>query len=184
VRVGALVLAAGEGRRYREAGGGIKQLAPMGGRPLVEGALRVLDAVAFDDRVVVLGYEADEVLEAIEVGGFRPVVHEGWAAGMASSLRAGPAALDECDAAVVVLGDAVGIDERAVARVAEAIRAGEGSFVASRYRGGWSHPVGLARARWDDLPPTGEQGARALGLPDYDVDCGDLPEPGDLDVPD
>jgi nicotine blue oxidoreductase len=184
VRVGALVLAAGAGRRYREAGGGIKQLAPVDGRPLVERALRVMEAVPFDDRVVVLGYAADEVAAAVDVGGFRPVVHEGWVAGMASSLRAGLAALEGCDSAVIVLGDALGIDARAVARVAEAVRAGEGTFVAARYGAGWSHPVGLARPRWDELPSTGEQGARALGAPDYEVDCGDLPEPGDLDVPD
>jgi CTP:molybdopterin cytidylyltransferase MocA len=181
--VGAVVLAAGEGRRFREAGGGTKQLAPVDGRPLVEGALRAMEAAVFEDHVVVLGHAADDVAAAVEFGAFRPVVHEGWAQGMASSLHAGLAALDDCDAAVVVLGDALGLDGQAVVRVADALRLDLGSFVAAQYAGRWSHPVGLRRSRWPELPAAGEEGARALGAPDYKVDCLDLSEPGDLDRP-
>jgi nicotine blue oxidoreductase len=183
VRVGALVLAAGEGRRYREAGGGLKQLAPVQGHPLVEGPLRVMEEAPFDDRVLVLGYAAVEVEAAVEVGAFRPVVHDGWAKGMASSLKAGLEALDRCDAGVIVLGDALGLQAEAVVRVSAAVRGERGSFVAAGYAARWSHPVGLLRGRWPELPVEGEQGARALGWPDYVVDCRDLAEPGDLDRP-
>jgi CTP:molybdopterin cytidylyltransferase MocA len=183
VRVGALVLAAGEGRRFREAGGGIKQLAPVDGRPLVEGALRAMDAAPFEDHVLVLGYAAEDVVAAVELGAFRPVVHAGWAHGMASSLHAGLGALDDCDAAVIVLGDALGVDGQGVVRVADAVRSALGSFVAAQYARRWSHPVGLDRSRWSELPSVGEEGARALGAPDYTVDCRDLSEPGDLDRP-
>jgi CTP:molybdopterin cytidylyltransferase MocA len=183
VRVGALVLAAGEGRRFREAGGGIKQLAPVDGRPLVEGALRAMEAAPFEDQVIVLGYAAEDVVAAIELGAFRPVVHAGWAHGMASSLHAGLAALGDCAAAVIVLGDVLGLDGQAVVRVADAVRSDRGSFVAAQYARRWSHPVGLARSRWPELPAVGEEGARALGAPDYTVDCRDLSEPGDLDRP-
>jgi CTP:molybdopterin cytidylyltransferase MocA len=183
VRVGAVVLAAGEGRRFRQAGGGIKQLALVDGRPLIEGALRAMEAAPFEDHVLVLGNAADDVAAGIEPGAFRPVVHEGWAQGMASSLRAGLAALDDCGAAVVVLGDALGLDGQAVVRVADAVRSALGSFVAAQYDRRWSHPVGLTRSRWLELPSVGEEGARALGAPDYTVDCRDLSEPGDLDRP-
>jgi CTP:molybdopterin cytidylyltransferase MocA len=183
VRVGAVVLAAGEGRRYREAGGGLKQLAPVRGRPLVEGPLRAMEEARFDDRVLVLGYAAAEVESAVEVGAFRPVVHDGWVEGMASSLKAGLSALDRCDAAVIVLGDALGLQSEAVVRISAAVRGACGSFVAAGYAARWSHPVGLVRGRWAELPAEGEQGARALGSPDYIVDCRDLPEPGDLDRP-
>ena len=183
MRVGAVVLAAGEGRRFRAAGGELKQLARVDGRPLVEGALRAMEAAPFEDHVLVLGYAADDVAAGVELGSFRPAVHEGWSQGMASSLHAALAALDDCDAAVVVLGDALGLDGQAVVRVAGAVRSARGSFVAARYARRWSHPVGLARSRWPELPAVGEEGARALGSPDYTVDCRDLPEPGDLDRP-
>ena len=42
MRVGGLVLAAGEGSRF----GGTKQLAPLGGRPLLEHALAVVGGAA------------------------------------------------------------------------------------------------------------------------------------------
>ena len=62
MRIGGLVLAAGEGSRF----GGTKQLAPLGGRPLVEYALGAVAALT--PRVVVLGHEADAILAAVDLG--------------------------------------------------------------------------------------------------------------------
>jgi molybdenum cofactor cytidylyltransferase len=96
VRVGALVLAAGEGRRF----GGTKQLAPLRGRPLLEHALAAVAALS--PRVVVLGHEADAIRAAVDLHGARPVVCGDWREGQAASLRCGVAALGDVDAAVVV----------------------------------------------------------------------------------
>ena len=104
--IGGVLLAAGEGSRFRAAGGGIKLLAPVDGRPLVERALAALAAAPLGDRVIVLGAHGDEVLAAIDLHGARPVRNERWERGLASSLRAGLDALDPaCTAALVVLGD-------------------------------------------------------------------------------
>ena len=92
--IGGVLLAAGAGSRFRAAGGGIKVLAPVAGRPLVEWALAALAAAPLGDRVIVLGAHGDDVLAAIDLQGARPVRNEQWERGMASSLRAGLAALD------------------------------------------------------------------------------------------
>jgi CTP:molybdopterin cytidylyltransferase MocA len=182
--IGGVLLAAGEGSRFRAAGGGIKLLAPVGGRPLVERALAALAAAPLGDRVIVLGAHAGEVLEAVDLHGARPVRNEHWERGMASSLQAGLEALDPaCTAAVVVLGDGPALSAEAIRRVAVAAEGAEG-LVAATYGGaGSAHPVAIPRALWARLPREGEQGARVLGDPAVLVDCSDLPAPGDADTP-
>ena len=164
--IGGVLLAAGAGTRFRAAGGDIKLLAPVDGRPLVERALAALAAAPLGDRVIVLGAHADELLEAIDLHGARPVRNEHWERGMASSLQAGLAALDPaCTAA-----------RRRARRRAAAGGRGD----PPRGRGG----RGRRRPRRGDLrrraqrpsrrhparalgaaPAEGEQGARVLGEP-------------------
>jgi CTP:molybdopterin cytidylyltransferase MocA len=184
VRIGGVLLAAGAGTRFRAAGGGQKQLADWHGRPLVEAALQVLAAAPLDDRVVVLGAEADAVEAAVDLQGVRTVVNPRWHEGIATSLRAGLAALDGCDGAVVLLGDGPRIVPEAVARVAGALGSGA-TYARAVYAGErYAHPVGLARSAWERVPEAGEAGGRVLGTPDAEVDCSDLPAPGDVDTPD
>jgi CTP:molybdopterin cytidylyltransferase MocA len=181
--IGGVLLAAGAGSRFRAAGGGVKVLAPVGGRPLVERALAALEAAPLGDRVIVLGAHGDEVLAAIDLHGARPVRNERWERGMASSLRAGLDALDlSCTAALVVLADGPALSAEAIRRVAVAAEGAEG-LVSARYGDRNGHPVAIPRALWPQLPDEGEQGARALGPPTVLVDCSDLPAPGDADTP-
>ena len=134
--------------------------------------------------MIVLGAHADELLAATDLHGARPVRNEHWERGMASSLRAGLAALDPaCAAAVIVLGDGPALAAEAIRRVAEAAEDAEG-LIAATYDGERSgHPVAIPRALWARLPAVGEQGARVLGKPSALVDCSDLPAPGDADTP-
>jgi CTP:molybdopterin cytidylyltransferase MocA len=182
--IGGVLLAAGEGSRFRAAGGGIKLLAPVDGRPLVERALAAFAASGLGERVVVLGAHADEVLAAADLHGARPILNADWARGMASSLQAGLAALDAaCTAAVVVLGDGPALSAEAIRRVADAAAGAEGVVAATYGDGRASHPVAIPRTLWSQLPRDGEQGARALGRSAALVDCSDLPAPGDADTP-
>jgi nicotine blue oxidoreductase len=182
--IGGVVLAAGAGSRFRAAGGGVKLLASVDGRPLVERALAALADAPLGDRVVVLGAHSEELLAATDLHGVRPVRNERWECGMASSLRAGLAALDPaCTAAVIVLGDGPGLSAEAIRRVAQAAEEA-GGLIAATYDGErQSHPVAIPRALWPELPETGEQGARILGKAAALVDCTDLPAPGDADTP-
>ena len=81
MRIGGLVLAAGEGSRF----GGTKQLAAVGGRPMLEHALA--SVAALSPRVVVLGHEAEAILAAVSLQGAQPVVCRDWASGQSASLR-------------------------------------------------------------------------------------------------
>jgi CTP:molybdopterin cytidylyltransferase MocA len=182
--IGGVLLAAGEGRRFRRAGGGVKLLATVAGRPLVEAPLRALAEAGLDELVVVLGAAAEEVASEADLRAARTVVNRRWRDGMATSLQAGLRALDPaCGWALVALGDAPGLTAEAVRRVRAATATTQASLLAARYRDGrLAHPVAIRRDRWPQLPTRGEAGARVLGEPEG-VDCADLEPPGDADTP-
>ena len=174
--VGALILAAGEGRRF----GGTKQLAELDGRPLLSYAL---DAVAgISPRVVVLGHAADEILAAVDLHGARPVICPDFADGQAASLKCGIAALDT-DAVLVVLGDQPGITARALDAMIAA--AGDEDAVRATYDGVPSHPVLLRRPLLERAGELrGDVGFRDL-LRDArvrEVEVGHLADPADIDT--
>jgi CTP:molybdopterin cytidylyltransferase MocA len=161
MRIAAVVLAAGAASRY----GAPKQ------RLFLPRVLERLRESSVGDVVVVAGAYRIEA-EA------RVVDCPDWERGPGASLRCGLRALD-ADAAVVVLADGPNLDPRAVDRVVEAWRAGEGEALAATYDGAnRSHPVLLGRTTWSDIP---DEGARALAV--TLVRCDDLTEPGDVDSP-
>lgn len=92
MRVGALVLAAGESSRL----GTPKQLlAGADGRPLVSNVVHALHAAGCDPIVVVIGAYADEIALALieDVTTVHLVPNRAWREGMGSSIRAGIAAM-------------------------------------------------------------------------------------------
>lgn len=184
MNVAGILLAAGAGTRFRAAGGGSKLLAAVHGRPLIEWPLEAIRHAGLGEIVVVLGSGADEIRARADLSGARVLVHPGWAEGMASSLAAALATLaDDCEAALVVLGDGPGLEREAVRRVLARMALGDAALVGARYASGPAHPVSIRRELWARLPQTGEEGARVLGVQRVDVDCGDLRAPGDADTP-
>jgi molybdenum cofactor cytidylyltransferase len=176
VTIGALVLAAGEGRRF----GGTKQLAELDGRPLLEHALAAVAGIS--PRVVVLGHAAGEIRARVDLHGARPVVCADWAEGQAASLRCGIAAL-EADEILVVLGDQPGITPAAVAAIVGA--GGDDDAVRATYDGLASHPVLLRRALLDRAGELrGDVGFRDLlgGARVCEVEIGHLADPTDIDT--
>lgn len=207
----ALVLAAGEGRRFRAAGGhGPKVLASLRGRPLLA---HVLDAAAcadLDPVVVVVGpgLAHDARLDAVLAG--RPnverLVHDDAAAGLGSSLAAGLAHLTgrrpptdrgdgggddggddgraAPDACVVLVGDQPGIAPAAIRDVVAAWRRTR-LPARARYADGPGHPVVLPAGLWPVLPTTGDVGARGI-LAGREVSEVVItgPSPRDIDTPD
>ena len=89
-----ILLAAGEGRRF----GGPKQLARVGGRPLIEHALAALGDL--DRRIVVLGARAGDVQAGADLRGAEIVVCPDWSEGMGASLRSGLEAAGDTDEVV------------------------------------------------------------------------------------
>jgi CTP:molybdopterin cytidylyltransferase MocA len=160
VNVAAIVLAAGAARRM----GRPKLALPYRDGTLLEAALLPLLASPLQHVVVVLGHAADDVRRAAGTAPrLRFVVNEGWAEGMASSLIAGLAACDDCDAVLVALGDKLGVTPALVERI---LAAGAGAPLVVPVVGGRSsHPVLFGRALFGALGAlVGDSGARDVVL--------------------
>lgn len=181
-----LVLAAGAGSRL----GGPKALLRVAGELLVERACRVLAAGGCGPLVVVLGAGADRVRAAAALPPAATVVlNPDWPTGMASSLRAGLAAVPPGAGAVVVgLVDQPLVAAAAVHRLAAAWRRGAVAAVAT-YAGEPRNPVLLSGPVIAEVAAaaTGDRGARdwLRGHPDLvvPVPCDDAGDPFDLDTP-
>lgn len=103
LRIGAVLLAAGEGRRM---GGVAKPLIRLQGVPLISRQLVALSGAGVDEVVVVTGHAREAIEE--QIGGF-PVTlahNEAHAEGQEGSVRVGLAALSgPFDAVFIVLAD-------------------------------------------------------------------------------
>jgi CTP:molybdopterin cytidylyltransferase MocA len=159
VTVLGVVLAAGAGERFRASGGeGPKQLAVVDGEPLVARAVRAAIEAGLDE-VVVVGGAVDLASLDLPV----PVLPNArWAEGIATSLQV---AVDRArqgghEALVVGLADQPGVGAGAWRAVAAA--PSEPPIAVATYEGRRGNPVRLTRSVWDDLPTTGDEGARAL----------------------
>jgi CTP:molybdopterin cytidylyltransferase MocA len=157
--VAGIVLAAGEGRRF----GGPKQLARVGGLPMLERVITALAAVpALDPIVVVLGAHATEVRAGVDFGVAEPVECADWADGQSASLRAGLDAVGNVDAVVVALGDQPGVTPQVVAMVLDSV---DNRKPAARacYAGVPGHPVLIKRSLFAQVRELrGDTGAREV----------------------
>jgi len=170
-----LVLAAGAGRRF----GGTKQLAELGGRPLIEHALSALGAL--ERVVVVLGARADEVRAGADLGGAELVVCTRWAEGMSASLRCGLDALAGAEEVVIALADQPFVTPAVVERV----RSARGPAARAVYDGAPGHPVVIRRPLLDRAGElSGDAGFRDLLDGVAEVECADLADPRDIDTRD
>lgn len=180
--IGGLVLAAGAGRRF----GSTKQLAPLGGRPLLEHAIWAMLAVPAIARVlVILGADADRVRNGVEMGDAEPVVCREWQEGMAASLRTGVAELDDAEAVVVTLGDQPGVTPQVIATVLDHMP-GDHAAVRAVYDASPGHPVLLKRRLFPTIATLrGDTGARDLlaNVRVREVECAHLARPEDVDTP-
>ena len=182
--VAGLVLAAGAGRRY----GMPKALVPHHGRLLVQHAADTLATGGCTPILVVLGAQADRVRAAAPDLPCT-VDNPDWPTGMASSLRAGLAALagSPAAAAVVLLVDMPGVSPSAVRRLVAL--ADSGALAMGGYAGRRGHPVLLGRDHWAGVAAcaTGDRGARDYLRAHHDlvrvVPVGDVADDTDMDVP-
>jgi CTP:molybdopterin cytidylyltransferase MocA len=183
MEIAGLVLAAGAGRRY----GMPKALVAYRGGLLVRRAAGVLGDAGIARSLVVIGAQAERVRAAAPELAY--VKNPDWATGLASSLRAGLAAVapTTAGAAVVLLVDMPGVTPAAVR--ATAAGAGPDSLVMGGYDGRRSHPVVLGRDHWAGVAAsaTGDHGARDYLRAHAEmvriVPVGHLADDTDLDVP-
>ena len=183
--IAGVVLAAGSGSRF---GASAEQLAELDGIPLLEHALRAIQAVPAIERVVVvLGARAGRVRAGVDFGDAEPVVCADWDEGQAASLRCGIAAVAEADAAMLTLGDMPRITPEVITHFADlaAAHGTHGSGPGHLRRP--ARPPGRAREgrTSTDRALRGDVGARevlkAIGA--YPIECGHLCSAADVDTP-
>ena len=161
VRIVAIVLAAGQGRRM----GGPKALLPRGGESFLAHACRLYARPGIDHVVAVLGAEADRVRrEAGIPPGAEVVVNHSWAEGMLSSVWRGLDVAESHSADAVLLHpvDHPLVEPAAIDRVVEAL-ASSAVIAVPTWDGRRGHPGGFHRSVFAALrsaPP--ERGARAV----------------------
>ena len=115
-RVSAVVLAAGESKRF----GCPKQLLPVAGTTMLEHVLHAIRTTSLDEIVVVVGHSAGQIGRYIP-SWCRMVLNEDWRAGISSSIRAGLEAVDhKAEAALFILADQPLITGAGIDRVLQA----------------------------------------------------------------
>lgn len=161
LRFHALVLAAGSATRF----GGRKLLADWNGKPLLHAALSAARAAPVDGITVVTGADALEISACIAA--FDPTIRRlhavGYAGGMASSLKAGVAALaPETRAVFVFLGDMPRVPHAVLPALAQVVRLGAPA-AAPVFQGRRGNPVVLTRDVFADIAKLdGDTGARQI----------------------
>ena len=148
-RITALVMAAGQGRRF---GDGNKLLADLDGRPLLRRAVEAALGSRVRETIVVTGHDRAAVEEALAGLPVAFTHNPEFADGLATSLRAGLAAATDADGIVVLLGDMPGVSSRIVDQLIAAFAEAPAS------------PAVVPNARW---PPgqSSPAGARAVPAP-------------------
>jgi molybdenum cofactor cytidylyltransferase len=158
-RVGVVVLAAGESRRF----GAPKLLALVDGVALIRRAALAAKAVG-TTVVVVIGAHRDKVEPHIADLKVERAFNPDWANGMGSSIACGVAKLDSAiDAALIALADQPLIGKRELLRLIGAHAAAPERIIAAQFSGLLGPPCLFPRQYFDELVALGgAQGARAV----------------------
>lgn len=168
-----VILAAGAGRRF----GGPKQLALVGGQPLVAHVTRQALASCPAGVIVVTGSHARRVAGALRGLPAQVVLNRGWRSGMASSLRCGLEALGGApSAALVLLGDQAAVTAADLRRLAAAWQRRPQHIAAASHSGVLGAPAIFPRRYWGRLRQLrGERGARQVIATAGSVTAVDMP---------
>ncbi|HEU4318686.1 MAG TPA: nucleotidyltransferase family protein [Acidimicrobiia bacterium] len=158
----AVVLAAGGSKRL----GRPKQLEPWGDSNLLGHVVSRTSEFPVDEVWVVLGHDADRILEETDLGEAYVIENLEWEEGIASSLRVGLDALtrlSRCDQALVVIGDQPDVSGSIVEALLTS-HAKEGRPVTiPKYRYNWGNPVIVDRSLWARVMSLeGDEGAQRL----------------------
>jgi molybdenum cofactor cytidylyltransferase len=183
----AIVLAAGASRRL----GTPKQLVPYRGRSLLEHVVAAVSTWPVSAVVVVLGSEADRIVEAVEFGEATVAINEEWERGVSGSLRVGLDILlrrTDVDMAFVALGDQPEIPQDVPRALVAAAGTSDRQAIVPVYRYEPGNPVLFRRGLWDRLMTLeGDSGAAELlrAHPQWvEAVRVDYPPPRDIDTKD
>lgn len=155
----AVVLAAGASSRMRTQ----KLLLPLAGEPLIRRTVRQVVAAGFDDVLVVLGYEHEKLLAALDGLGVRHAINPHYATGMGSSFRTAVESLPDSAAAMFALADQPLVSTAEYRQVLDTWRANPRGIVSVRYGDVMAPPHLFEREYFPELAAL-EHGARPVLL--------------------
>lgn len=155
-----LILAAGASRRLGQP----KQLVKIGGRSALQIVISNAIALAGQAVTVVLGAHAREITYLFQRSPASWILNRDWEEGMASSIRAGLAALPPgCESLLILLGDQVAVTADDLKRLTSAWMGNEGLIAASVYAQRVGVPAIFPSFCFSDLAELrGDQGARSV----------------------
>lgn len=163
VKLAAVVLAAGQSKRFGKAN---KLLHEVDGVSLLRTAVSAVGSVDLADFVVVVGHEADSVIDHLRGESVRCVLNSEYENGMGGSLSLGVAALDceELDGVIVCLADLPQIRASHVRSLVERFVAlGAQRVVLPVFEGMRGHPVCFPKRMLAGLKTlSGDRGARDM----------------------
>ena len=161
-RVAAIVLAAGESRRF----GSPKQLLPWGEATLLEHVVDTVLESSVEDTLVVLGYRAEQIGAPLRDRPVRSVINEDWQRGLSSSVKAGLQALPaRYEACLFLLGDQPSVTTELINSMLKRYRRTLAPIVAPSFRGWRGNPVLFSRSVFPELLVLkGDQGGREVIL--------------------
>jgi molybdenum cofactor cytidylyltransferase len=161
-RIAGLVLAAGRSSRM---GALNKLLIMIDGKPMVRHAAEAVLGAQLSPVIVVTGHEREKVEEALKDLPVKFSYNKDFASGLSTSLRAGLAALPEdCDGALVALGDMPRVTAMEVAKLVGAFNPVEGrAIIVPTRHGKRGNPVLWGRQYFAEIRQIdGDIGARRV----------------------
>jgi molybdenum cofactor cytidylyltransferase len=158
--ISGVILAAGQSKRL----GTPKQLLVLDGEPVLRHVVRNATGSALDQVILVLGFQAAEIYDAVGEWGQNLVINSDYASGQSSSLRLGLGVVDpKAEAVLFLLGDQPQVTAEIIDSVTDAFRKGCGRIVMPSYRRTPSNPVLFGREFFPELARvTGDEGARSV----------------------
>jgi len=147
VTVAGVIVAAGKSSRM----GRPKQLAEVGGRPLLQWVVDAAEASRLDRVVVVTGPGAGEVRRAVHLSRASWAHNPAPGRGTMSSLRSGVAIAGEADAVVKLVGDQPEIAAAVIDELIDSRDPGRFDIVLASYRGETGHPLLFESGALQDL---------------------------------
>lgn len=158
----AVVLAAGGSKRL----GRTKQLEPWGETTLLSQVVARTSEFPVDEVWVVLGHDAERILEETDLGDAYVVENLEWEEGIASSLRVVLDALTRLSRAeqvLIVIGDQPDVPVETVETLMRSHTKEGRPVTLPKYRYNWGNPVLVDRSLWPRLMSLeGDEGAKRL----------------------
>lgn len=154
--ISLVVLAAGMSTRFGEN----KMLYPIEGEPMVRRVVKAALSSSVDEVIVVVGFEAKKVKEALKGLECRTVENPNYATGgQSSSVRCGVTYVNEDAEAVIILpGDVAFIDASIVDKVVGWYRGKRAKIVVASHRGKPGHPILFDRSLIPEILTIDEAG--------------------------